>query len=369
MFVIFLAIWTAMHAYVFSRVASIPVVRTHVPLWAIWTIAVVLWPSYIFGRILSQRGPAAIGHWLEFAGATWVGVLFIALVCMFAADLVTGFGLLFKSAVPNIRATALLATVVLCAFATFQACRAPVVREYEVLMPNLPASSDGTKLVVASDLHLGVLLGPDWLSQRVAQIDSLRPDLIILAGDILEGDNQAQRKLLPGLKSLHAPLGVWAVTGNHEYYAGVDDAVAVLQEAGIKVLRDRWEQARPGLIVAGVDDLTVRRRAAREKKFVPVTLSGRPEGATILLSHTPLEINEAANAGVDLMLSGHTHNGQIWPFTYVVKLTYPHVYGDYRIGNMTLIVCRGTGTWGPRMRLWNRSELLSITLRRVPTKA
>ena len=94
-------------------------------------------------------------------------------------------------------------------------------------------------------------------------------------------------------------------------------------------------------------------------------LAGRPAGATILMSHTPWETEDAARDGVGLMLSGHTHNGQIWPFTYLVKLVYPRIYGNYKVGGMSLIVCRGTGTWGPRMRLWNRSELLRITLRRA----
>jgi predicted MPP superfamily phosphohydrolase len=232
-------------------------------------------------------------------------------------------------------------------------------------MQNLPAESDGTVIVAASDTHVGTLLGLPWLQDRVAQVQSLKPDIILLVGDIIEGDEASQRKLLPGLRGFSAPLGVWAVTGNHEYYAGVDRCVAVLEDAGIRVMRDRWAEVRPGLVIAGVDDLTSRRRTAKQKDLVSPALAGRPAGATILMSHTPWETQEAAHAGVGLMLSGHTHNGQIWPFTYMVKLVYPQIYGDYKVGDMTLIVGRGTGTWGPRMRLWNRSELLRITLRKA----
>jgi predicted MPP superfamily phosphohydrolase len=365
MIFIFLAVWTAMHAYVFSRAASVPILKSHIPHGVLIGLAIFLWTSYILGRNLTHNGLPAIGSIFEHIGAAWIGLLFLLLVCMFAVDVATGFGFFFRTLVPTLQGCALLAGVLLAIIATGQALRAPVVREYEVRMQNLPAESDGMVVVAASDTHVGALLGLPWLQDRIAQVQSLKPDLILLVGDIVEGDEASQRKLLPGLKGFSAPLGVWAVTGNHEYYAGVDHCVAVLDKAGIHVLRDRWTELRPGLLLAGVDDLTTRRRSAKEKDLISPALAGRPPGATILMSHTPWETEEAARAGVGLMLSGHTHNGQIWPFTYLVKLVYPQIYGDYMIGGMTLIVCRGTGTWGPRMRLWNRSELLRITLRKA----
>jgi uncharacterized protein len=365
MIFIFLAVWTAMHAYVFSRAASVPLIKAHIPHGVLIGLAVFLWTSYILGRNLTHNGLPAIGSIFEQIGAAWIGLLFLLLVCMLAIDVATGFGFFLRNLVQTLRGFALITGVLLAIVATGQALRAPVVREYEVRMQNLPVESDGMVVVAASDLHVGALLGLPWLQDRVAQVQSLKPDLILLVGDIVEGDEASQRKLLPGLRGFSAPMDVWAVTGNHEYYAGVDHCVAVLEDAGIHVLRDRWTELRPGLVLAGVDDLTRRRRSAKEKDLVSPALAGRPAGATILMSHTPWETDEAARAGVGLMLSGHTHNGQIWPFTYLVKLMYPHVYGDYRIGDLTLIVCRGTGTWGPRMRLWRRSELLRITLRRA----
>jgi uncharacterized protein len=365
MIVIFLAVWTAMHVYVFSRAASVPFIKSHIPHGVMIALAVFLWTSYLLGRNLTHNGLPAIGSVFEHIGAAWIGLLFLLLVCIFAVDVVTGFGFFFRSLVPMLRGLALIAGVVLAIVATGQALRAPVVRDYEVRMQNLPPESDGMVVVAASDTHVGAVLGLPWLQDRVAQVQSLKPDLILLVGDIVEGDEASQRKLLPGLRGFSAPMGVWAVTGNHEYYAGVDHCVRVLQEAGIHVLRDRWTELKPGLVLAGLDDLTTRRRSAKGKDLVTPALAGRPPGATILMSHTPWETKQASQAGVGLMLSGHTHNGQIWPFTYLVKLVYPQVYGDYKIGGMTLIVCRGTGTWGPRMRLWKRSELLRITLRRA----
>jgi predicted MPP superfamily phosphohydrolase len=110
--------------------------------------------------------------------------------------------------------------------------------------------------------------------------------------------------------------------------------------------------------MVGVDDLTAIHRSGQDGDPISKALAGRPQGATILLSHTPWQADKAAKAGVSLMLSGHTHGGQIWPFDYLVKRVYPLLEGRYEVDGMTVIVCRGTGTWGPRMRLWRPSEIL-----------
>ncbi|OYW00108.1 MAG: metallophosphoesterase, partial [Acidobacteria bacterium 37-65-4] len=151
--------------------------------------------------------------------------------------------------------------------------------------------------------------------------------------------------------------------GNHEFYAGLEGSVALLKRAGFHVLRDQWEEAAPGLILAGVDDLTARRQFGLPDHPLESALGGRPPGATLFLCHSPLEVQRASELGVGIMLSGHTHAGQIWPFGYLVRLSYPYLAGSFRIGGMDLVVSRGTGTWGPRMRLFCRSEILRITLR------
>ena len=154
------------------------------------------------------------------------------------------------------------------------------------------------------------------------------------------------------------------MTGNHEYYAGLDRSVALFEAAGYRVLRDSAAEVIPGFVLAGVDDLGARRRfGGRNDQAIGRALADRPPGAVVLLSHSPLQPEKAAALGVGLMLSGHTHSGQVWPFNYLVRLSNPLVGGRYEIGGMTVIVGRGTGTWGPRMRLWQPSEILRITFR------
>jgi predicted MPP superfamily phosphohydrolase len=237
-----------------------------------------------------------------------------------------------------------------------------VVQEYEVQLAGLPAQRDGLVMIAISDLHLGALVGRGWLERVVHRVNALRPDLVVLVGDILEGDDDRVRdEIVPTLAKLRAPLGVWGVTGNHEFYSGRQPSVALMELAGCAVLRDSWVEVAPGLVLAGVDDLTGRGQFDTKDAPVQKALANRPAGAAILLSHSPWLAETAAAAGAGLMLSGHTHNGQIWPFNYLVRLRYPLLGGRYEVSGMPVIVCRGTGTWGPRMRLWRPGEILRIT--------
>jgi predicted MPP superfamily phosphohydrolase len=241
--------------------------------------------------------------------------------------------------------------------------RPPVVQSYDVRIPGLASEYDGKVLVAMSDLHLGSLLGERWLAARVAQVNAQQPDVVVLLGDIFEGHGPPQDELLKIFNQLSPPLGVWAVSGNHEFHGGSGN-MRVFEEAGIQILRNRWFEIQPGFILAGVDDLTTLHRRGHSGDPVTKTLSGRPKGVTVLLSHTPWQAETAARAGVGLMLSGHTHGGQIWPFGYLIGLRYPLLAGRYEVNGMTVIVCRGTGTWGPRMRLWHPGEILRVTLRK-----
>jgi predicted MPP superfamily phosphohydrolase len=361
-FTIVLSVWIVLNVYVFWRAASVPAIARHVPRGVLVAMAVFLGASYILARILDRRGVSADLWPLEFLGANWMGVLFLSFVALLIVDVVTGFGFLLRERAPSLRGWALLVAGALSVVALAQGARAPLVRDYEVRLKDLPAEREGTVLVVVSDTHLGTLIGKRWLQARIGEIEALKPDLIVLCGDILEGDSNQESDLVPLLGRLTAPLGVYAVTGNHEFYAGIEKSVRDLSRPGFHVLRDRWEEVRPGLILAGVDDLTARRQYLKNGDPVARALTGRPKGATVFLSHSPWKADVAARLGAGLMLSGHTHAGQIWPFGFVTGVRYPLLQGRYEVGGMTLIVCRGTGTWGPRMRLWRPSEIVRITL-------
>jgi predicted MPP superfamily phosphohydrolase len=357
---IVLIVWTGMHAYVFWRLKSIPVF-SRVPGYAFAIVGSSLWASYIIAHVLDHF---LMARFLEVIGANWVGIVFLLLITFLVVDVVTLFGWLWPNFAATLRIWALVTSAILSSIALVQGHRAPVIDRYEVPLAGLPADMDGTVLILASDFHLGTRLGKDWLEARVQQMQAEHPDIIVLAGDIVEGDNSSERELLSPLWTLRAPLGVWGVDGNHEFDEDNESRPSVLQDNGVRVLRDSWAEIRPGLILAGVKDLTSRHRHGQTGSFVQRALQGRPnKGVTIFLSHTPWEVETVAHSDVGLMLSGHTHEGQIWPFGYLVGITHPFLAGRYEVNGMTLIVCRGTGTWGPRMRLWRRGQIARITLR------
>ena len=353
---------TLMHIYVFWRAGSVPALKRHVSRKHLIGTGLVLWTAFFCGRVLGHEGTGALAGALELFGMTWMGVLFLVFVSVLAIDFITGFGLLLPRLAPSLRGLALVAGGVLAAIALIQGLRPPVVQNYDVYLSGLPDEMDKTVLVAVSDLHLGSLLGKRWLEARVTQIQAEQPDLVVLLGDLFEGHGQPQGELLPVLRRLSAPLGVWVVPGNHEFYGDENTSTSLINEAGFHLLRNCWAEGRPGLVLAGVDDFTASRRFGQGDDHISTALADRPPGATILLSHTPWQADKAAEAGVRLMLSGHTHGGQIWPFGYLVKHIYPLFEGRYEVEGMTVIVCRGTGTWGPRMRLWRPGEILRVKL-------
>jgi uncharacterized protein len=340
-----LLIWTAMHMYVFWRAKSVPVISRHVPRYVLVVLACFLWASCILAHILDHFRVRLVAQILETIGAEWFGIIFLLLVVLLLVDVPTLFGWVWPRYAPVFRGWAIVAAVLLSLVAFVQGHRAPVIEKYEVSLPKLRPELDGTVVVLASDFHLGALVQKDWLEARIQQIEAEHPDMIVLAGDIVEGEDPSEAELLSSLRMLHARLGVWRVTGNHEFDEENENKPDVIEKDGIQVLHDRWAEVRPGLVVAGVDDLTSRHRQGYIGKSIEKALQGHPaKAATILVSHTPWDVETAAQAGASLMLSGHTHEGQIWPFNYVVGLTHPFLAGRYEVNGMPLIVCRGTGT-------------------------
>ena len=362
---IVLLVWTGMHAYVLTRLWSLPWVAQHFPRSLRWPLVVLLWLSYPAARFLAHAAGPRLSFPVEFFGAVWMGVLFLGVASFFAADVATGFGKLAPALVTPVRTAAAVLTALLSVAALAQWQRGPRVVRYDVAIPGLASEQDGLLVVQLTDLHLGSLLGERWISRRVDEVAALKPDLIVVTGDLVDGETATVKPLVPILRRLHAPLGVWGVTGNHEFYAGLAQSAALHSDAGIRLLRDGWAVLAPGLVLAGVDDLSARRQLGLNGDPVRKALEGRPAGTTIFLSHSPLRAKEAAALGANLMISGHTHGGQIWPFGFAVAIPYPYLAGRFEVDGLTLLVSRGTGTWGPPMRLFGRSEILAVTLRRA----
>ncbi len=359
---ILIIVVTLMQGYVFWRAASVPIVRRRLPRYRLLALWVALWCLFLASRVngLQETGSAAVV--LEFLGMTWMAILFLMSVALIAVEVITGFGFFLARFVPVLRGAALVAGALLSVLALVQGMRAPVVNSQDVYLDGLPPQLDGPVIVALSDLHLGSLLGERWLAARVEQVRAQRPDVVVLLGDIFEGHSAPDQQLLADLRRLSAPMGVWRVLGNHEFHGADADSSPLFSQTGIRLLRNSWVELRPGLLLAGVDDLSFNDNPDETGPAVAQALAARPPGVTVMLSHAPLLTTLFAGKGVNLMLSGHTHGGQIWPFGYLVRQRFPLLEGRYEIADMTLIVSRGTGTWGPRMRLWHPAEILRVTL-------
>ncbi|TFG75530.1 MAG: metallophosphoesterase [Chrysiogenales bacterium] len=347
-------------AYVLWRVSSIPRFRK-IPRPAFLFAALFLALLLFLGRFLGHDASGSWATLFEFLSMTLVGSLFLVFTCLFPVDLLLGFGRFFPRRAAQIRGWAMFAGCLLALLALFQGLRPPVVVRYEVRLPGLPQTLDGTRLAAISDLHLGALIGPKWLQARVSQVQALKPDMILVLGDIFEGHGTSTADFFPALRRLQAPLGVWAVDGNHGSHGSPSGSAAEPAESPLRTLRDDQVQPAPGLFLAGRGHLSRHDRQQTVPEWNP---NGKHAiGALILMAHVPAAAKSAARAGVGLMLSGHTHGGQIWPLSIATRMVNPLLAGRYEIEGMTVLVSRGTGTWGPRMRLWPPGEIMVVTLR------
>ena len=364
-YIVALSIWTLQNTYILYRLSTIPWIDLRIPSPLFWFAGAFLWVSYPLARILSAKRLDAIALPLEAIAAFWIGLAFLLLAGFLSLDLVTLGGFAFSRFAGSLRGAVALVAFALGLIGLVQWLRSPAVRSVEIQLPDLPASRDGLTVALVSDLHLGTLLGERWAGKVIDRVQALRADLIVLAGDTIDGDVERVTPMVPTLARLSAPLGVYAVAGNHDHYAGFDQAVALHEQAGFTMLHNQWTEPVEGLVLAGIDDLTATQtRGEAAKLRIRKALADAPrDRAVLLISHTPLEGPELSDAKVDLVLSGHTHGGQLWPFEYLVGLRHRHVAGLYQTGATRHLVGRGAGTWGPPMRLWARGEIWRITLR------
>ncbi len=239
--------------------------------------------------------------------------------------------------------------------------------DVEIKLAKFPRALDGFTIVQISDLHTGMTIDRAFVQRVVDATMSLEPDLIALTGDLVDGRVADLRDDIAPLAQLHAPHGVFAVTGNHEYYAGVDEWIAEIKRLGARYLRNERVTIGSGdaaFELAGVDDHGAGAYVGHGEDL-PSAMHGRdPRRALVLLAHQPRQVRNAAKYGVDLQLSGHTHGGQIWPWHYLVKLQQGGLLaGRYEYEGTQLYVTRGCGYWGPPVRLLAPLEITRVILR------
>ncbi len=243
------------------------------------------------------------------------------------------------------------------------------VKKMNISLKELPEIFNGFKIVQISDLHIGQLMTKSTLEKIVNQVNDLKPDIVAITGDLVDGSIKILANEISPLKNLKAKNGVYFVTGNHEYYSGVENWIYEIEKLGINVLsNENFEitkgKAEDKFYIVGVNDHEAKRFGDKYAPDFNKAFSGiEKDKIKILLAHQPVVMKEAAEYNTDLVLAGHTHGGQIWPFNYLVYLQQPYLKGLYKLADTKLYVNQGTGCWGPPMRLGSKNEITEILLR------
>ncbi len=328
------------------------------------------WGGYVLHLQLSLFGIIAMAtFWLVVLDALWVTLTLLQRIDRFSSlarrvlhhwpsPLASRARLVFV----------LLPTLTLSLLAFQENARPPVVEEVTITLPDLPEAFDGFTIVQLSDLHMGGLRRTAWLSEIVRRVNELQPDLVAITGDLVDDIPETSRADLAPLWWLNPAWGTYFVAGNHEFYYGGKAWESALAEFGITSLHNtsRVLTRRGGcLLLMGVPDVLARRLDPRDGPAIATALKDTPPCATrVLLSHRPEILPDAHRFSLDLVLSGHHHGGQLFPFSLGLRLLKKYFAGHYTLGKTQMWVSRGTGTLGPPMRLFAPAEITRVTLRR-----
>ena len=338
---IFLSIPTGMNAYVVLRLCRFFGIRKKS---IRFSIIAVLALSFIFAVILERNFATVLTRMLYISACVWMGTMLLSFTTLLLFELVW---LIFplQNRTRGIIVTTIVALLVVYSIINVQQLK---VREVEITAPV------NMKIVQLSDIHLDSLPAKR-LKRIIDQTNKIGPDLVVITGDLIDYVNKRTLKLLPLLDEIDAPI--FFTTGNHEKYAGLEKVMKTLEETRIRPLRNQ-KINHAGIQIIGIDDSEQSNIVAQVLEQIEID----PDKFSLLLYHRPLGLEDASEKGIDLMLSGHTHRGQIFPFHGVVKLFFNRFFGVYRSGGTTLNVTSGAGYWGPPMRLGSKCEIVVLKL-------
>ena len=371
---IVLLIYGSVNYYIYARgMQALPsgtFVKTLFP-WVFWILAA----TYVAGRTLEKIYLSHASDILVWTGSFWLAamlyffltVVFLDIVRLvnhflpFFPALITGNYEKVKLYVLSGVSISVIALIVLGHINTLN----PRIKEISIHIPKDANGMTELNAVMMSDIHLGTLIGNGHFEKIVEKVKAINPDIIFLAGDVLDEDLEPvlRQNIGETLKRLEAPLGVYGVMGNHEYIGGAEAAYNYLTSHGLKIIRDSVVKINDSFYILGREDRDKKRFAGRGRKDLKeIVKMADHEYPLILIDHQPYYLEKAAKLGIDLQLSGHTHHGQLWPLNYVTSAIYTISYGYGKIDNMHAYVSNGVGTWGPPVRVGNRPEIVNLKI-------
>ncbi len=377
-FIIFISIVTVIYGlvnyYIFSRGVQVFSAGSQGRLWFIicfWAIA----STFILARILERTYPCLFTGVITWIGSFWLAFLLYFTLLVILIDLSRLLNYFFSfypsvffidlaktKMIVFIMSVTLVSVIVTAGFIN---ARTPRIKELNLQINKTVADSKTLNIVMASDIHLGTLISKQKANRLVAAINSLHPDIVLFAGDVVDEDLAPviKNNLGANLVQIKSELGVYAIPGNHEYIGGAEEAIKYLGDHGIIMLRDTAILIDQRFWLIGRDDRDKQRFSGKSRKEIFSLLEGvDPSYPIILMDHQPFSLGKTAAAGVDLQLSGHTHHGQLWPFNYITNALYELSWGYKKIGTTHFYVSSGFGTWGPPVRLGNSPEIVHIKI-------
>lgn len=369
--IFFLSLYSSLHLYWYGKLRHAFKLGSQSKLMClVFMVIMVLAP--VFTRLLERNHLEMPARWLAYVGYVWMGYLFL----FFASGLVLdAYRMMLAGAVRLFDAggafqlsarqafmVPFIAALGIMSIGFYQALNIKV-EKVTLQTPKLAQAIGRFKIVQISDVHLGLIVGAGRLKRIVSLVEAQKPDVLVSTGDLIDGQLNKLSGLTGMLRRIPTPYGKYAVTGNHEFYAGLNEALQITRDAGFRVLRGEGVNIPERISIVGVDDPAGRRMGAIHSVSEEALRSELPgEQFALLLKHQP-RVAAASQGLFDLQLSGHTHKGQIFPFSLVVKHFFPYDSGLFALANQThLYVSRGTGTWGPPIRFLSPPEVTVIEL-------
>lgn len=379
---VFLTVFTlllaAVNAYIGLRL--LPALQVGTGAGIAWLIvATLLVPAGLLTPLLARAlSPRAVSI-LAWSGLLMAGLTSTLFLLTLARDLllfVTGLAMDSTALATYVEPSAWIVAglaLALTVIGFLNARRTPQVVTVDVPLAELPAALEGFRIVQITDVHVGPTIRRDFLARVVARVNTLDAHVVAITGDLVDGSVAALGEHVAPLRDLRARHGSYFVTGNHEFYSGVDNWMRELQRLGIKVLHNAHahiDHDGGPLVLGGISDYSGHLFGEAHRSDPQRALAGAHTEATkVLLAHQPRSASMAAAAGFHLQISGHTHGGQFLPWNFLVPLQQPFTAGLHRQGDMWIYVSRGTGYWGPPKRLGAPSEITLIRLVRAPPTA
>lgn len=374
-FIIFFTVYTTLNYYVFIRgwqfLASYPSLK--IPYTFLFIIIAY---GYVLAKMLYRSLPPIMYDIIIGVGAIWFAFLAYFIISLLLIDIIrllnswlNFFPTLINNNYETVKKITGLSVILIVSLIVFLGNlnkRDIKIKELEIDLPKGNSKISELNVVMASDIHLSPIDGEKLLSRIVEKMNSLNPDIILLAGDIV--DDKAvildQRNIGESFKRLKPKYGVYSINGNHEFINEVESSVKYAEQFGIKFLRDSYELIDSSFYVIGREDSSMIQFTGKQRKSLNEIVKNLDHKyPKILLDHTPFKLEQAEQNGIDLQLSGHTHHGQIWPANIITSMIYELSWGYLKKGKTHYYVSSGAGTWGPPVRTGSSSEIVNLKVK------